>query len=76
LLGGAASVFGPVIAAIALELSSNFLRGHLLTFYIGAMGLIVLLAVVFLPQRFAPLLRLPRASAPVRLSPVGLPAKF
>jgi len=57
LLGGPGTVFGPVIAALALELVSTAVWGNLLTFHLGAMGLLIMLTVLYLPQGFPGLAR-------------------
>jgi branched-chain amino acid transport system permease protein len=70
LLGGPASVFGPIVAAFALELASNFVWGRLLTFHLGTMGIVIMLTVLYLPSGISGLswLRDParRVASPLR----------
>jgi branched-chain amino acid transport system permease protein len=70
LLGGPATVFGPIVAAFALELASNFVWGHLLSFHLGAMGIVIMLTVVYLPAGVGSLFRL-RDATPRVLSRDG-----
>jgi len=51
LLGGAGSVFGPIVAAFAFQIISTLAWGHLLTFHLGVMGMLIMLTVLLLPQR-------------------------
>jgi branched-chain amino acid transport system permease protein len=73
LLGGPGSVFGPIVAAFALQLLSTLAWSYLLTLHLGLMGILIMATVLFLPRGFADLLRgrarflplsaLPRAQA-------------
>lgn len=57
LLGGPGSVFGPIIAAFALQLVSTLAWSYLLTMHLGLMGILIMAAVLFLPRGFADVLR-------------------
>lgn len=52
LLGGAGTVFGPVAGAFAVELLANFTWSRLLNWHLGAMGVVVMLIVLFFPHGF------------------------
>ncbi len=56
LLGGAGTVLGPVAGAFAIELLANFTWSRLLNWHIGAMGIVIMLVVLFVPNGFARLL--------------------
>ena len=53
LLGGSGSVFGPIVAAFALQLVSTFAWSYLLTLHLGLMGLLIMAAVLLLPEQNA-----------------------
>jgi branched-chain amino acid transport system permease protein len=53
LLGGPGSVFGPIVAAFALQLVSTIAWSHLLSWHLGLMGILIMMAVLFLPERQA-----------------------
>jgi branched-chain amino acid transport system permease protein len=53
LLGGAGSVFGPIIAAFTLQLVSTLAWSHLLTFHLGLMGILIMVAVLLPPDQTA-----------------------
>lgn len=53
LLGGAGTVLGPVVGAFAIELLANFTWSRLLNWHLGAMGIMVMLIVLFFPNGFA-----------------------
>lgn len=57
LLGGGGTILGPILAAFALEYLSTLLWSRLLDFHTGALGLIVILIVLFMPNGFAAFLR-------------------
>lgn len=57
LLGGAATVFGPIIAAFFVEYSSTVLWSHLLKFHLGAFGLGIMLTVLYMPDGVMQFLR-------------------
>jgi branched-chain amino acid transport system permease protein len=57
LLGGPGSVFGPIVAAFALQLVSTLAWSYLLTFHLGLMGILIMATVLFLPRGFADVLR-------------------
>lgn len=57
LLGGAGTVMGPIIAAFALEYVSTLLWSRLLNFHTGALGLLVILIVLFMPNGVVAFLR-------------------
>jgi branched-chain amino acid transport system permease protein len=50
LLGGPGSVFGPIVAALGLQLVSTLVWSHLLTLHLGLMGLLIMAVVLFLPE--------------------------
>lgn len=50
LLGGAGTVFGPILGAVLLELTSEVLWSKFLTYHTALLGLIIILVVVFLPR--------------------------
>lgn len=54
LLGGPATVFGPVIAALFLELLTTLTWSKLLNWHIGALGLIIMLVVLLFPAGLRP----------------------
>ena len=51
LLGGPGSVFGPIVAAFALQLASTLAWSYLLTWHLGLMGVLIMGAVLLLPER-------------------------
>jgi len=57
LLGGAGTVFGPILGAFLLELTSEVLWSKFLTYHTALLGLIIVLVVVFLPRGLPGLLR-------------------
>ncbi len=57
LLGGAGTLWGPIVAAFVLEFVSTFIWSELLTYHLGTMGAIIVLVVIFLPNGFATFLR-------------------
>ena len=57
LLGGAATVFGPVIAAFFLEYSSTVLWSQFLDYHLGAFGLGIMLIVLYMPDGIMQFLR-------------------
>ncbi len=57
LLGGAGTVFGPIVAAFFLEFVSTLIWSELLAYHLGTMGAIIVLVVIFLPNGFAAFLR-------------------
>lgn len=57
LLGGAGTVFGPLIAAVFVELIGMLTWSYLLDFHLGVMGCIIIVVVMFMPDGFAELLR-------------------
>jgi branched-chain amino acid transport system permease protein len=50
LLGGAATVLGPIIAAFFVEYISTLLWSHLLHYHLGALGLGVVLIALYMPH--------------------------
>ena len=54
LLGGPATVFGPVIAAFFIELLATLTWSKLLNWHVGALGLIIMLVVLLFPAGFRP----------------------
>ncbi len=57
LLGGAATVFGPIIAAFFIEYSSTVLWSQLLDYHLGAFGLGIMLIVLYMPDGIMQFLR-------------------
>ena len=51
LLGGPGSVFGPVVAAFALQLVSTLAWGYLLNWHLGLMGILIMVAVLLPSER-------------------------
>ena len=54
LLGGPATVFGPVIAALFVELLATLTWSKLLNWHVGALGTIIMLVVLLFPAGFRP----------------------
>jgi ABC-type branched-subunit amino acid transport system permease subunit len=52
LLGGAGTVFGPVLGAFAVELLANLTWSRLLNWHLGAMGLLIMLIILVFPDGF------------------------
>ena len=50
LLGGAATVFGPIIAAFVVEYASTVLWSNLLDYHLGAFGIGIMLIVLYMPD--------------------------
>ncbi|MCZ6861155.1 MAG: branched-chain amino acid ABC transporter permease [Alphaproteobacteria bacterium] len=57
LLGGAGTIFGPIVAAFFLEFLSTFVWSQMLAYHLGTMGIIIILIVLFLPNGFVAFLR-------------------
>ena len=57
LLGGAATVFGSIIAAFFIEFVSTALWSHLLHYHLGALGLGIVLVALYMPHGFIHFLR-------------------
>jgi len=53
LLGGLGTVFGPVVGAFVLELLSELVWSQFLTIHLAALGLIIMVVVIFIPRGFA-----------------------
>ena len=53
LLGGPGTVLGPVVAAFALQLVSTLTWSHLLTLHLGLMGILIMAAVLLMPDQDA-----------------------
>lgn len=53
LLGGLGTVFGPVVGAFVLELLSELVWSQFLTIHLAALGLIIMVVVIFIPKGFA-----------------------
>lgn len=52
LLGGAGTVFGPLIGAVFVESLATLTWSRLLDWHTGAMGVVIMLVVVFFPSGF------------------------
>jgi branched-chain amino acid transport system permease protein len=64
LLGGAATVLGPVAGAFFVELLATFTWSKLLNWHLGAMGTIIMLVILLFPRGFLEALReMPSAAA-------------
>ena len=50
LLGGAGTLFGPIIGAIFIELVATLTWSHFLNYHVGILGMIVILIVLFMPM--------------------------
>jgi branched-chain amino acid transport system permease protein len=50
MLGGAATVFGPVFGAFVVEYASTMLWSHVLEYHIGALGLGIILIALYMPR--------------------------
>jgi branched-chain amino acid transport system permease protein len=57
LLGGAATVFGPLAGAAVVELLATFTWSNLLNWHLGAMGVLIMLAVLCFPRGLREALR-------------------
>jgi branched-chain amino acid transport system permease protein len=57
LLGGAATVLGPILAAFFVEYVSTALWSHLLDYHLGALGLGIMLIALFMPHGFVRFVR-------------------
>lgn len=57
LLGGAATVLGPIFGAFFIEWLLTVTWSNLLEYHIGAMGAIIILVVIFLPKGFVEFVR-------------------
>ncbi len=57
LLGGPATVIGPVLAAFFVEFLSTVLWSNLLHYHLGALGLGIMLIVLFMPNGFVQFIR-------------------
>lgn len=57
LLGGAGTIFGPILAAFFVEYLSTALWSHLLDFHLGALGLGVMLIALYMPNGLSRFLR-------------------
>jgi branched-chain amino acid transport system permease protein len=57
LLGGAGTVLGPVIGSFFFETVSTLTWSHLLNYHIGALGVIIILIVIFTPKGFVSFLQ-------------------
>lgn len=57
LLGGPATVLGPILAAFFVEFLSTALWSNLLHYHLGALGLGIMLIVLFMPNGFMQFMR-------------------
>ena len=57
LLGGAGTVLGPIAGAFFIELMANLTWSRLLNWHMGAMGLIIIAAILLFPDGFQAALR-------------------
>jgi branched-chain amino acid transport system permease protein len=53
-LGGGGTVFGPVIAAIFLTLTSEMLWSKFVFLHTGILGIILVFVILFLPEGIVP----------------------
>jgi branched-chain amino acid transport system permease protein len=56
-LGGGGTVFGPVIAAVFLTLTSELLWSKFIFLHSGILGIILVLVILFLPEGIVPWLQ-------------------
>jgi branched-chain amino acid transport system permease protein len=81
LIGGAGTVFGPVIGAFILETISELVWSRFISLHLGILGLIIILVVLFMPRGILSLVtqgkglpdlaRMPRSRGPRRGSARG-----
>jgi len=57
LIGGAGTVVGPVLGAFFIEIVSTLAWSRILSFHTGLLGLIIILAVIFMPRGFVSFLK-------------------
>lgn len=57
IIGGAGTVFGPLLGAAGYQLLSTYVWSHFLELHPTVLGLIIIFFVVFLPRGLVPLLR-------------------
>jgi branched-chain amino acid transport system permease protein len=57
LLGGAGTLFGPILAAFVLEFVSTLVWSEWLSYHLATMGTIIIVVVIFLPNGFMAFLR-------------------
>jgi branched-chain amino acid transport system permease protein len=50
LIGGAGTIFGPVIGAFILETISELVWSRFIDLHLGILGLIIMLVVLFMPR--------------------------
>lgn len=60
-IGGAGTVFGPLLGAGIYQLLSTYVWGHFLELHPTVLGILIIFFVVFLPRGLVPLLRSARA---------------
>lgn len=51
-IGGAGTVLGPILGAVALQFLSEWLRQNFTDYHIFILGIIIILAVILMPQGF------------------------
>lgn len=71
LLGGSGTVLGPLIGAFAIEYLSTIFWSRLLDYHTGALGLVIILIVIFMPNGFAAFLSSGVKATRRRIEPVG-----
>lgn len=69
LLGGAATVLGPVLAAFFVEYASTTLWSHLLDYHLGVLGIGVMLIALYMPNGFIAFLQTRARTVSELLSP-------
>ncbi len=57
LLGGAATLFGPLVGAVFIELITTFTWSNLLSFHVGTLGAVIMAVVLFIPNGFIPMIK-------------------
>jgi branched-chain amino acid transport system permease protein len=57
MLGGAATVFGPILGSFAVEYASTVLWSHALEYHLGALGLGITLIALYIPNGLVPFAR-------------------
>jgi len=69
LLGGAGTVFGPVLGAFVVELLANLTWSRLLNWHLGAMGLLIMFIILVFPDGFGMALQRARQRIGAHIAP-------
>jgi branched-chain amino acid transport system permease protein len=57
LLGGPATIFGPVIGAVLVEIIATLTWSHLLNYHLGLLGILIMASAVVMPYGFGAFVR-------------------